>query len=69
MVSPHEGAGNAGMPIDIMADTQHIVAQYGDCQHLTRVMACCLTELNHDLNQCWLIIGKVPGVDSSAINY
>ena len=44
---------------------------------LTRVMACRLTEPNHYLNQCWLIIGKVQWqlsegnliYDTSAINY
>ena len=38
----------------------HIVMPYGDTNlsTLTRVMACFLTEPNHYLNQCWLMIGK-----------
>ena len=52
VVSPHKWVGNAGISIDIMTVTQHIVAQYGDINlpTLTRVMACCLTEPNHYLN-------------------
>ena len=71
VVSPHKWVGNAGIAIDIMTVTQHIVAQYGDISlsTLTRVMACCLTEPNHYLNQFWLIIGKVKWGDTSAINY
>ena len=30
VVSPHKWVGNAGIAIDIMTVTQHIVAQYGD---------------------------------------
>ena len=61
LVYPHKRVGNAGIAIDIMTVTQHIVAQYGDIylSTLTRVMACCLMEPNHYPNQCWLIIGKV----------
>ena len=61
VVCPLNWVGNAGIAIDIMTVTQHIVAQYGDINMstLTRVMACCLTEPNHYLNQFWLIIGKV----------
>ena len=35
VASPHKWVGNAGIAIDIMTVTQHIVAQYGDiiCQH------------------------------------
>ena len=71
VVSPLKWVGNAGIAIDIMTVTQHIVAQYGDINlsTLTRVMACCLTEPNHYLNQFWLIIGKVQWGDTSAINY
>ena len=71
MVPPHKWVGNAGIAIDIMTVTQHIVAQYGDINlsTLTRVMACYLTELNHYLNQFWLIIGKVQWGDTSAIIY
>ena len=79
VVSPHKWVGNAGIVIDIMTVTQHIVMQYGDINQstLTRVIACWLTEPNHYLNQCWLIIGKVQWQlsegnlidDTSAINY
>ena len=71
VVCPHKWVCNAGIAIDIMTVTQHIMAQYGDINlsTLTRVMACCLTELNHYLNQFWLIIGKVQWGDTSAINY
>ena len=71
VVSPHRWVGNAGIAIDIMTVIQHIVAQYGDINlsTLTRVMACCLTEPNHYLNQFWLIIGKVQWGYTSAINY
>ena len=63
--------GNAGIAIDIMTVTQHIVAQYGDINlsTLTRVMACCLTELYYYLNQFWLIISMVQWGDTSAIIY
>ena len=71
MVSPHKWVGNAAIPIDSMTVTQHIVAQYGDINlsTLTRVMACCLAELKHYLNQFWPIIGKVQWGDASAIIY
>ena len=44
---------------------------------LAQVMACCLTAPSHYLNQCWLIISKVPShssgnhftKDNSAINH
>ena len=69
--SPHKWVGNAGIAIDIMTVTRHIVAQYGDINlsTLTQVRACCLTELNHYLEQFWLIIGKVQWGDTSAIIY
>ena len=71
VVSRHKWVGNAGIVIDIMTVTQHIVAQYGDINLSTptRVMARCLSEPNHYLNQFWLIIGKVQWGDTSAINY
>ena len=70
-ISPHKWVGNAGIPIDSMTVTQNIVAQYGDINlsTLTRVMACCLTELKHYPNQFWPIIGKVQWGDTSAIIY
>ena len=57
VVSPHEWVCNAGIAIDSMTVTQHIVAQYGDINlsTLTRVMGCCLTEPNHYLNQFLLL--------------
>ena len=71
LVSPHKWVGNAEISIDIMTVTQHMVAQYGDINlsTLTKVMACCLTEPNHYLNQFWLIIGKVQWGDTPAISY
>ena len=71
VVSPHKWVGDAGIVIDIMTVTQHIIAQYGDINlsTLTPVMACCRTEPNHYLNQFWLIIGKVQWGDTSAIIY
>ena len=71
VVSPLKWIGNAGIAIDIMTVTQHIVVQYGDINlsTLTLVMVSCLTEPNHYLNQFWLIIGKVQWADTSAINY
>ena len=61
VVSLHKWVGDAGIVVDIMTVTQHIVAQYGNINlsALTRVMACCRTEPNHYLKQFWLIIGKV----------
>ena len=61
MFSPQKWVANAAIPIDGMTVTQHIVTQYGDpnLSTLTRIIACCLTEPNHYLNQCWLIIDKV----------
>ena len=71
VVYPLKWVGNAGIAIDIMTVTPHIVAQYGDINlsTLTQIMACCLTEPNHYLNQFWLIIGKVQWGDTPAINY
>ena len=71
VVSLLKWVGNAGIYLDIMTVTQHIVAQYCDINlsTLTQVMACCLTEPSHYLNQSWLNIGKVQWCDSAAINY
>ena len=57
VVSPHKWVGDAGIVIDIMTVTQHIMAQHGDINLST--LTCCQTEPNHYLNQFWLIIGKV----------
>ena len=60
-VFPSKMVANAGIPIDSMTDTQHIGTQHGDLNltTLSPVMACCLTEQNQYLSQCWLIIDKV----------
>ena len=71
VVFSHKCVCEAGIVIDIMTGTQHIMAHYGgiNLSTLTRVMVCSQTEPYHNLNQFWLTIGKVQLGDTSVIIY
>ena len=73
MVSPLKWVGNAGIAINIMAVTQHIVAQYGARISVnTDTFNGLLSEGTKPLPEpvsSELIIGKVQWGDTAAINY